>query len=1092
MKFLNDLWAEQKLTEKSFQDPEHQVGILPFWFWNGELDEQELEWQLKEYKAKGIPGLFIHGRFGLKVPYLSPEWFERVAFVVAKGKEIGLDIWIYDEMNWPSGTANRMVPQKYPHLRQKYLEMVTLWIDGPLFIYLEATDTRYVNTGDSRPVAAYACTAEEYQNGIKNVIDLTPNISFEKIVPWEAPPGKWVLMYFLEKEIDYYIDTLNPEATRKFIELTHEGYRKSVGSEFGKVVPGFYTDEPAMHYYQVGMDNFIIPWSSRMFKIFQERAGYRLKPYLPALYTDMGPTTARVRYDFWKALSDQYDEGYYRQLSEWCSAHNLIFTGHLMFEHWLRGHARCLGNIFDHLKNFQLVGVDHLYPKIGSEEDPQQHVELKVASSAAHHFGKNRLLCESMGGTYWDCTLERMKWIANWEFVLGVNIFNNHGYHYSVEGERKRDWPPSQFYHHTWWKYYDCLTTYLARLGHTLSQGRHVAKILVLYPINSIWANYIPQRRTPVSELIETDYDWLSDALLRLHWDFDYVDENILNQAKVTEDGIRIADEEYQLLLLPPVTHLKQATFTMIRKIVEKGLGVVADRLLPVDLLESESDTVLDELKDFFTINPKRLLENFETSQKEENRVQKLRDNLYLFRGEGLARGRRRKELGQFLSQCLTPDVIIDHEDVFYLHRQSEKLDVYFLVNTVQKELGEIEISLEQTGQPELWDPQSGEIRPIPIFRIKNGRLLFRLPFSASEAHLVVIRKPVSWPYIVESNTVIDSFDGKTIYGFLPTEDNKPYVKLETQTGRRSLEIKNCTGQTRSIDLGKRHEFRIEDDNVLCLSQWKMRIQESGDDIDAFTKPDFDDSLWLDVTNGAWEMQLPFERDTETYPVTLWYRTEFSVTALTNRTALLIDGFKGREYQLFVNGHRLTSKPQRSRLDAEIKEVDIRQYLQEGYNVVTVKLIATGRYDGILDLLKIVGDFALEKRHEEYRITILPAQIKVGDWGPQGFPYYSGSGVYVMEFDLDQELTAGKLFLEADCGEDVLEVKINDQPPVTIPWHPYRLDITRQVTTGKNRLQLKVTNTSINILEGVEKASGLFRAPRIYCYPRYRLDIDNA
>jgi hypothetical protein len=71
-----------------------------------------------------------------------------------------------------------------------------------------------------------------------------------------------------------------------------------------------------------------------------------------------------------------------------------------------------------------------------------------------------------MGGTYWDCTLERMKWIANWEYVLGVNLFNNHGYHYSIEGERKRDWPPSQFYHHTWWKYYNLFTTYMARLGH--------------------------------------------------------------------------------------------------------------------------------------------------------------------------------------------------------------------------------------------------------------------------------------------------------------------------------------------------------------------------------------------------------------------------------------------------------------------------------------------------------------------------------------------------------------------------------------------------------------------------------------------------
>jgi hypothetical protein len=69
-----------------------------------------------------------------------------------------------------------------------------------------------------------------------------------------------------------------------------------------------------------------------------------------------------------------------------------------------------------------------------------------------------------------------MKWMNNWEYVLGVNLFNNHGYHYTIEGERKRDWPPSQFYHHTWWKYYDRFIEYNARLSHVLTGGSHVAK----------------------------------------------------------------------------------------------------------------------------------------------------------------------------------------------------------------------------------------------------------------------------------------------------------------------------------------------------------------------------------------------------------------------------------------------------------------------------------------------------------------------------------------------------------------------------------------------------------------------------------------
>ncbi|NIM06110.1 MAG: beta-galactosidase, partial [Armatimonadetes bacterium] len=185
--------------------------------------------------------------------------------------------------------------------------------------------------------------------------------------------------------------------------------------------------------------------------------------------------------------------------------------------------ARCSGNLFSMLRNFDIVGTDHLYPKIGTPEEPNEHVSLKIASSAAHHFGSTRVLCESLGGTYWDCTMARMKWVADWEYVLGINLFNPHGFHYSIADERKRDWPPSQFYHHPWWKHYKLFADYMLRLSYMLSGGKHVAKIAVLYPLSTIWANYVPQSLEAASSLCEADFDYLTDTLLRLHLDYDYV-----------------------------------------------------------------------------------------------------------------------------------------------------------------------------------------------------------------------------------------------------------------------------------------------------------------------------------------------------------------------------------------------------------------------------------------------------------------------------------------------------------------------------------------------------------------------------------------
>jgi hypothetical protein len=1088
------------LTKESFTNPPLEMGIIPFWFWNGDLDYDEMAWQLREYHAKGVRSIFIHGRMGLKNGYLSDHWFDRVRFCVDEAKKIGIDTWIYDEMDWPSGTAERQVLKAYPHLAQRYLDLVALHIDGPLFTFLEAQDSRYVNTGPADPVAAYGVRTEEFFSEVRDTVDLNKNLSFENTIPWEAPAGKWTLMYFLEKEAPWYIDTLNPESTNRFLELTHEKYKAAVGDEFGKTVPGFYTDEPAMYYFQVGLQNHVVPWSRQMFKIFRQRRGYDLKPYLPALYTKMGEVTAQVRYDFYQTLTEQYEETYYKRIADWCHDNGTLFTGHLLFEELLRLQARCEGNLFRYLRHMDVIGVDHLYPKIGSPEEPAEHVALKIGSSAAHHFGSTRLLCESMGGTYWDCTLERMKWMANWEYVLGVNLFNNHGYHYSIEGERKRDWPPSQFYHHTWWEHYPQFTDYMARLSHVLSGGRHVAKVLVLYPIASIWTNFVPQSQDAVGRVIERDFNHLTDALLRLHYDFDYVDEEVLAGATVENGRIQIRDEAYDVLILPPLTHIKPTTYARMQELVSGGGSVIADTLLPLHFIEASSGAPLSpngEARDFstfFGLDPVAIHERFDRGDAGDFEVHygtgpDGRGNVIVFTGQGLDGGtdgvitdEARDGLRAALERCITPDVVVSEPDVFYLHRVKDEHHVYFLVNTKQEDRGRVEISLEQTGRPELWNPNTGETTPLDVYDIRDGRLVFHLDFPPSEAHVVVVTGEATGTHVTETNLEDVRVEGETVTG-VHAGGQEVYAVVggtrRTAPGREALA---------PIALPERYAFETVQDNVLLIGTWKMRATEGDDPADGFERPDFDDAAWLDVTNGAWEMQLPQERDEAVYPVTVHYRTRFAVRALPENPRLMIDGFRGQSYRLFINGTEITDPGRRSWLDAEIKEVDIAHVLQEGENVVAVEIVATRRTDGMLDLLKIVGDFALEPAGEgAFAIGPKRTEMGLGDWTAEGYPFFSGTGVYRCEIDVPEAYAGGRLVLEAGVGEDVLEVRVNGGEARVAPWHPYRIDLSDALRPGRNTIELRVTNTLINILEGVRLKSGLLERPAIRHAHRYEL-----
>ena len=102
-----------------------------------------------------MPGIILHGRFGLELPYLGPEFRERVRLAVEEGERPGLTIWIYDEMNWPSGTANWRVVEERPDLTQRYLECLSFPVRGPWFAYLTGGDSRYIDFERSTPVAAF-------------------------------------------------------------------------------------------------------------------------------------------------------------------------------------------------------------------------------------------------------------------------------------------------------------------------------------------------------------------------------------------------------------------------------------------------------------------------------------------------------------------------------------------------------------------------------------------------------------------------------------------------------------------------------------------------------------------------------------------------------------------------------------------------------------------------------------------------------------------------------------------------------------------------------------------------------------------------
>lgn len=265
------------LNQAEFIHPEQAFRIHPFWFWNGDMEDAVIQEQIKEMYDHGVGGFFLCARQGMTVPYLSDKWFQKVRLAVETARTYGLHVWLYDEYPYPSGMAGGEVTLELPESKQYTLEHCVQAASGNELIQLELPWGRVLNAS-AIPVDAEGKRAWEQVLDISKHIGSLQTIPVyqqtgltaynhqryfsygpKKVLEWQAPEGSWEVHVFLEQEIEdfkYYgtfVDPCNPEAVRKFVQLTHERYAAELGEYFGGTIQGMFTDETGF----VGR----LPWS---------------------------------------------------------------------------------------------------------------------------------------------------------------------------------------------------------------------------------------------------------------------------------------------------------------------------------------------------------------------------------------------------------------------------------------------------------------------------------------------------------------------------------------------------------------------------------------------------------------------------------------------------------------------------------------------------------------------------------------------------------------------------------------------------------------------------------------------------------------
>ena len=514
------------------------------------------------------------------VEFLSPDYFKLYDAGVQEAKRQGLEVVLYDDYSFPSGTAGGLLYSKFPQYVAKSLNMTEQDVTGPKRIDLAIPQGIYMGS-----VLMNRDTLE--------LVDVSSSGKAGHLIA-QVPKGNWKAMaFYLVEGNATVVDYLDPNAMTSYISLTYDRYNQYLGKYFGNIITQTFYDEPSMHH-----SNRI--WTPDFNAAFQKRYGYSPMKYYPALWYDIGPNTAAARDALFGFRASLYEENYIKRLDDWCREHNLQFGGHTDQEEPANP-TPLTGDLIKMFKYQTIPTIDDIWWY------GRSNVSYKIVTSSGFNYD-HRIIRAETYAAYAGLTAKMAFQVAMDQYAMGIN---SQVPARTVQPKRVE------------------LNDYVGRLSYMLQGGRHVADVAVLYPIDSLHADYhnaggvqfplVAGEKFPVvSETAYAreggpapgaDYQTIGDDLFRAsRVDYTYLHPEVLVENCTIDHGKLILNnkvnrEEYKVLILPAGDVLSVAAANKIKQFYDQGGAVIATEQLPTRSAEFGKDKEVQQaMADIFGV----------------------------------------------------------------------------------------------------------------------------------------------------------------------------------------------------------------------------------------------------------------------------------------------------------------------------------------------------------------------------------------------------------------------------------------------------------------------------------------------------------
>jgi hypothetical protein len=524
------------------------------------------------------------------IEYLSEEHFKLYKLAVEEAKKNGLDIIIYDDYYFPTGTVAGQLYMKHPDKMAKRLDIAEKNVVGPVKVTLSFPDTTYIG--------AVMMNMDTYER-----IDISDKRSDARTIRCDVPEGKWKVMVFylntnavLKILNPGIVDYLDETAMDTFLSMSYDRFYSHLREYYGNTIRMAFFDEPSMHWLNGRM------WTPGFNNKFIKKYGFSPMKFYPALWYDIGPQTTAARNALFGFRAQLFADNFMAKMNHWCNDHGIHLTGHMDQEE-VPNPVPISGDLMKVSEHQDIPGVDDI-AYLG-----RSNPGYKVVTSAAFNYDKPITMAETYAA-YSAINEKIVLQTAMDQYAMGVNLQVT-----DLSVQRLKNVAD--------------LNQYLGRMSYLLQHGRHVADIAVLYPISSLQACYkfsaepTPQewisdstsgdllkRQGPAWEYAynggvpdpEIDYMNLGEVLFRgLHVDYTYLHPEVLENRCIIENKKLVLNnkenhEEYRVLIIPGGNTITTAAALKMREFYRNGGTIISTSRLPYHSAEFGRDLEIQKI----------------------------------------------------------------------------------------------------------------------------------------------------------------------------------------------------------------------------------------------------------------------------------------------------------------------------------------------------------------------------------------------------------------------------------------------------------------------------------------------------------------